>query len=182
MSAKKANLKELELIKGLKSSDSKVVLRSIKSAKIHGSIPVFEAILELFKTSQDDQKLHQEIVNFIYDLKSSDAMDVLIKAIGDQSQIKNKASLISAFWNSPLNPNEHIALFVKEAIAGDFLVALECSTVLSEIEGPFPEIQVNESLIMLKDYFSQSPSGEKTEIIKDVLRVIQEMENSVNLN
>ena len=73
-------------------------------------------------------------------------------------------------------------MFVKRAIEDDFLVAMECSTVVENIEPPFPETEVNESVLLLKDYFSQEPNDDKTELIKDILRVIKEMENSSQLS
>ena len=169
--------KTKEIVSSLKSADEKIVLRAIKTSKVHGNPVIFEALLELLlKTSND--KIRLEILQFLNDLKSTDAIPTLIDAINDEKYLEYRAHLIGVFWNSPLNPNEHISLFVKTAIEGSFMEALECSTVIDNIEPPFPEEEVNESVLLLKDYFAADPQDEKTDLIKDILVVIQQMTQS----
>jgi len=182
MKEKQPSKKELELLKSLESEDSKIVLRAIKSAKVSGTQKVFEGIVNLILDDKQPNKVQSEIISFLHDLKSSDALLVVIEAIKDPKFEIKKPELISTFWNSPLNPNAFISLFVKEAIKGNYMTALECSTVLDNIEPPFPEEEVNESILLLKDYFSKHPDEPKTELLKDILIVIKEMEQSVNLS
>ncbi len=173
--------KTKEIINSLKSKDQAIVMRAIKSSKAHGNPLIFEEILALL-TRNSDEKIYGAIQQFMMDLKDSSTIEPLIEAISNKDFFEHKAMLISAFWNSPINPNQHISFFVNEAIQGDFMVAMESVTVLQNIESPFPEEEVNESLILLKDYFSQQKDDPKADLLKDALVVIREMENSVGLD
>lgn len=181
MSATIDTKKTKEIVNSLKSNDIKIVKRAIKQSKVHGNEAIFAEILDLL-INHESEEVKTDVKNFLLDLKDSKALPMIIEAIKSEDFKNVKAELISIFWNCPLNPNDYISLFVKEAIKGDFMIALESSTVINNIEPPFPEAEVNESLLLLKEYFSNHPEDDKTELLKDILVVIKEMEQSVNLN
>ena len=86
-------------------------------------------------------------------------------------------------WNSKLDYSSFLADFVEVAIEGNFIIALECLTVLENLEGPFEEHQLLESQLHLKEYIASDRSMEddqKTTVISEIALYIREQNEGVD--
>jgi hypothetical protein len=60
--------------------------------------------------------------------------------------------------------------FVEIAVDGDFMEALDCLTILENMEGPFEERQILEAQLHLKDYLEDTAPKEqqKAKIMSEI--------------
>jgi hypothetical protein len=55
-------------------------------------------------------------------------------------------------WNSTLDFSWYIDVVVKTAVEGSLVDALDCLTIIENMEGPFIESKILESKLILIDY------------------------------
>ncbi len=177
----KEDKKTKEIIASLNSQDEKIALRALKNAKSHGNEAIFNVILNLVVETEHEQ-FKAELLQFVFDLKSSDALAPLMTAIDDDKFSAYRKDFISSFWQNPLNPVEYLSRFVYHAINEDLETTIECYSVIGEMEPPFMETEVNDSLLLLNEYLAEQPDGPQAELIRDIQNVVQGMSNSANLN
>ena len=176
MADKKEGLKTKEILNSLNSSDNKIVLKAISRSKKHGNPKIFQALLNLL-VSSDDAKVEEKVLELFDELKSTEITDSLLAAVKDDKFADYKAPLISSFWKSSIDMSAYLSEFVDLAISGDYMVALECLTVVESLDGPFEEDQISDSIIMLKEYWSKKPNEEKKPLMEGLTAVIKSMED-----
>jgi hypothetical protein len=163
-----------EIIEDLGSSDDKIVLDALKRVRAKGNPLVIPTIIKTFQES-DSEKVQIEIKNILSELKSKDAVEPLIESL-DEADGPVKELILYGLWNSNLNPIEHIAKIVDVSCKGDYMVALEGLTIIENLEGPFDEVVINDTKLILNDYFGQK-EDEKTPLIASILGFVQQFES-----
>lgn len=170
MSKKQDKIHE-DLIKDLQASDDQLVMTALNKIKTHGTIKIIPYLLAYWYKSEGE--LHQAASEILYSLKDKNAIPVLFDELDKTTVAAEREKIISIFWNAGLEPKEYLNKLVTIAIEGEFMEAVECLTVIENMEPPFPEDQLMDSLLNLKEYFSKNPSGEKVNIIRSVATIIQ---------
>jgi HEAT repeat protein len=159
------------LISELKMSDDLLVLKAIKKIRKSGSEKLIQPLVELLHDTDSDT-VKQEIIQLFYDLKDSKSIPVLLDALDSEKGIPNRAILMSVFWQAGMNPSEEVDVFVRIAIEGDYMQALEALTVIENLEGPFKEETILESLLNLKSYFSNEKDDPKRPLILTIAEIL----------
>lgn len=131
------------ILKELTASDSKIVLNAIAKSRKDGNAKTFKAMLDVLKNT-DEPTIEAEIIEFLFDLKDEDSIDILIHAIQDEEMIYYQNFLVSAFWQSAIDGSNHLELFVKTAISGEYLTTLEALTVIENFDSAFPQSKLLE--------------------------------------
>lgn len=182
MSYNKKEEKELrfkELSKALLSDDPGELRSTIKKIEKEDDFRLIKPLIELGKRNRHiNVKL--EIGQLLYDLKLTKAHPIILKELKNMDANPFRSVLISTIWNANIAALDHLDLFVKIAIEGNFEEAIECLTVIEESEGVIIEEQVLESLLMLKEYIlkEDNSSDEKMPVIKDILTKVESIDNS----
>lgn len=99
-------------------------------------------------------------------LKKEKAGHLLINAIKQAKE--HQHVLVAACWESEINFSEHLTFFVELVMDNNYLVAIEAMTVIENMEGPFDQNQIKESILKLKE-FKKSLSNEKLVLVNDLL-------------
>ncbi len=159
-----------QLISDLQSGDADVTQKALEKVPTKGTYEVIPPLLEVIDNHLSDV-LVDKAKTILNDLKSSDARTPLSQGLSHKNHLVREACL-SAFWNSSLNSPEYLDLFVKAAIEGTYMEAVEAFTVIENLDGPFQEEQVNDSLLLLKNYFHENPSDDKIELIRSIATVV----------
>ncbi len=71
-----------------------------------------------------------------------------------------------------MNPAANIDVFTRIAVDGDYMEALEALTVIENLEGPFEEHTVLESLLKLKTYLDEDVDEEKKTLISTIQQIV----------
>ncbi len=166
------------IIKDLQSDDNIKISATLKKIADNGNETLIEPMLELYVRS-NDEVIKLQVKNILSQLKISTALPILIKNIMHSDNRIKELSLHS-IWSSNLDAADHIPQIVDAACKGDFMVALEALTLIENMEGPFQEEDIIESMISINEYFSES-IDEKEELIRSMFSVLNQFEEQIQI-
>ena len=153
-----------EIVGHFKSDDAKIVLEAIKKNRKEGNSISFKALLELLRDT-DEPTIEAAIIEFLYDLKDEESIPVLIQAIQDEDFSFYQSFLVATFWQSAIDGSDHLELFVKSAINGDYMTSLEALTVIENFDSAFSQ----DTLLDLESDLNEAVESEENEDKKALL-------------
>ena len=98
----------------------------------------------------------EELLNKI---KASNPEKVLLKALTTVKDRTKKARLISIYWEIGVDCTSDFLLFVKQSCEGDYMIAMECLTVIETIENEVPSDQLKAAQQLLSDTINSNPGS-----------------------
>lgn len=164
------------LIADLKSGNSKKISSALKTLEASGNVQILEPLAEvLMDTNLEDS--HKEIIEFLSSMKDSSAIDEMMRLLGEGRFLAVRQILLTTIWNSPLDYSYYLPDFVDIAVEGNFMEALDCLTIIENMEGPFEERHVLESQLFLRDYIeSTAPKDpQKQHIMSEIALFIKDL-------
>ena len=162
------------ILKDLGASDPKIVLDAIKRNRKDGNQKTFKALLEtLGKT--DEPTVESAIIEFLFDLKDSSATPELIRVLEENSLEFYNSFLVAAFWQSKLDGSEHLSLFVRHAIKGDYMVCLEALTVIENFDSAFSESELQSCSLDLAEAIEEEKNSDKKALLENLKEVIDKL-------
>lgn len=162
--------------KDLQSSNDQVVLKALKKVRDKGDVSIVKHLLNLYTSTSNDE-IKSTVKLIISELKISDAVTPLIDYLSNNNEEANEL-ILYALWHANLNPVNHIPEIIEACCKGNYMTALEGLTVIENLDGPFQEDVLSEAKLILNDYF-QSSEDEKTDLMKSILGLIQDFDNSI---
>lgn len=174
---KQQKLKIKQLIDELTSGNQAKISVSIKALQANGDITILEPMVALLRTDLS-AKIKGEVLEFLSSLKDTSAVDEIMRILKDSNYEQVRQQLLSTMWNSPLNYSYYLPEFVEIAVEGDFMEALECLTIIENLEGPFEERHVLESQLHLQEYAkdTEPKDPKKAQIISEIAILIKDFD------
>ncbi|MBL1278748.1 MAG: hypothetical protein COA33_000615 [Fluviicola sp.] len=153
------------IILNLNSQDEKKVSKAIKSFEANGDSSVIRHLAErLLKTISEKNKT--EIIELLSSLKDTSVKGELMAIIDDEKFLDIRQLILTSIWNTKIDFSGYVDEFVFIAIHGSFLEAIDCLTIIENLEGPFMEEDLLESESHLKNYMtSDTPKDEQRAVI-----------------
>ena len=172
-SAKTKKIKSLIL--DLRPGDVNRQLKAVKSLKVHGDHTVVIPLLDVLSNA-DDEKLRNEIIETLNSVKLTSVPPVIAKALGDDKYASIRQILLSSIWNSGLDYREYLADIIKAAVKGEMMDALECITIIENIEEELSEEHIMEAQLILNEYLvnHKDETSQKNEMLKEIALILQE--------
>ncbi len=164
------------ILKDLESGDSKVVLDALKRIKSKGDASVIPSMIAVYAATENED-IKDEIKKLLSQLKIKEGVLPMIEGLLDGNDDVNEMILFS-LWNANLNPINYMAEIVEASCKGNYMVALEGLTVIENLEGPFDEEVLNDTKLVLSDYFLNE--DEKADLIKSILGCIRNYDNFIS--
>ena len=153
MAETKKQQKLNQILIDLNSTDEKKISKAIKSLEANGDstviIPLANRLL-----SDLSEKNKTEIIELLSSLKDTSSRGELMNVIDDEKYLSIRQSILTAIWNTKIDFSGYIDEFVYIAIYGSFLEAIDCLTIIENLEGPFMEEDLLESESHLKNYMN----------------------------
>ena len=176
----KPNKKVVELLKKLNSPEPKDIINAIKSLKVSGDKTVIEPLVKLYTTTQNNA-IKNEISDLLNSLKSTQAPQEVIKCLNNKKYDTAKTMLLSSIWNSNLDYTLYLDDIVKAATQGTMMDAMECLTIIENMEGTLDEQKIMDPLINLKSYLVENMSNDyqKNKLLKEVAQILTEINDSL---
>lgn len=170
-----------KLIEDLNSGIPAKISSALKSLQVNGDVTVIRPIVDLFKTELTHQ-LEFEVLEFLGDLKTTDTLPEIISIIKDENYLFQRQKVLSTIWNSTLDYSDYIAEFVEIACEGNFMEALECLTIIENLEGPFREQHILECQLHLKDYLESTTAKDpqKAQLMSEIAVLIKNFDLSTD--
>jgi hypothetical protein len=172
----KAQQAKIKLLIGdLISGDDNKAIAALKSLEANGDVSILPVLAVLLKTDLSD-KLRLEILEFMNGLKETSAIPVFMELLRDEDNLSIRQELLTVAWSAKLDFTPYLSDFVSIATEGDFMEALECITVIENMEGPFSEQQILESQLFLKEYIEDDApkDPQKAHIMSEIAILIKE--------
>lgn len=182
MSDKKNNKSKLsQLILELKSDSTSKVTAAIKEIYNIGEPEVIPALIFVLKNNNDStiQKLLKDLLS---DINRSDAAEVFIDEVKKEEKSEDLKKLLEILWNSKLDFSPFLADIVEIGISGDYLIALDCLTIIENMAGPFSESQLLESQLHLKEFAEENKNSDqrKNQIISEIALFVRDQNEGID--
>ena len=163
------------LLNELSSSEGQKFSKHLQLLKNEGNIYILKPLAHLLLTK--GSKEQQEIMTLLADLNESVAVDEIIDILKDLTFVSIRQLILTAVWNSKLNYSYYLPEFVEIAVDGNFLEALDCLTIIENMEGPFEERHFLEAQLHLKDYLEDPApkDAEKSKIMSDIALILKDL-------
>jgi len=175
---KNRKVKLQRFVDDLRSLDKKKFKEAIEGFKMYGDSSVIAVLAEIYNKCSEEQKI--QIVAFISDIRDEESPEVLMDAILNSKDEELRVALLSTIWNSTNDYNDYLNEFVRIAINGSFMEALECHTIIDNLPGPFDEATVMDAKIIIKENIRTLMDNEqKSHLLSDILLKIEEFDQQI---
>lgn len=163
----------------LASNDVKRQIKAVQSLKVCGNETVIEPLLVVL-ANHPSSELEAEIMDLLNTPKSSKVPAEIAKALSSARFVGIRLQLLTSIWNSGLDYRPYLTEIVTAGVEGDMMHALECITIIENIEEELSEDQLFEPILVLTNYIASNPSekGPKMDLIREMT---QELQNRNNL-
>jgi len=163
----------------LRSDDIKKAAKAIKSLEEYGDASVIKPLFALLKEGLP-AKLEAEVLELLCSLKDTSVVVEFMEVLEDEEMLEIRPMVLTSIWNMKVDFSAYIDDFVLIATTGSFLEALDCLTIIENLEGPFMEEDILEAQLHLKDFLENGDrsDGQKMEILSEIAILLKE----INMN
>jgi HEAT repeat protein len=156
-----------QILKGLESSDSLMVIETLEELRVSGKVADIPILIELLHLTQNPE-IKSRITNLFANLKESDAIPLIIEAIRDQKYAPELKELIACCWENGLDYSNYLSLFVDLLIESEFFVAFEAYTVIMNNDHSIEQSIIDHQVERLETALPTTPDM-KRQLLIDVI-------------
>lgn len=169
-----------ELLSQLTSKDESVQVTAVKSLKVHGNESVIEPLIQVLNVTTSD-KLNAEIVDLLNTIKSTKVPPEIVRCLNNQDYKGTHQVLLASIWNSGLDYRQYMGDIANATVQGDFMYAMECLTILENLEGKLDENEIMDALLVFKSYLVENKEDDatKTNLLQEIVILLQQMNDTV---
>ena len=164
----------------LSAKDETKQLTAVKSLKIHGDESVVEPLVQTW-IATGSEALKLEIEDLLNTIKSTKVPETLATTLSKEEYSPARQMLLASIWNSGLDYRPYMGTIASATVEGDFMCAMECITILENIEGQLEEEQIMDALIIFKNYLVEHKNAQdsKAELIKEMVILLQQLNDNL---
>ncbi len=173
------NIKVQQLLLDIQSGDTTKVIKAIRGLESHGNNSALEPLLHFWKTVTNSD-IDRELSEFFAALKDTDSRHEIMEVLLNEEVEDFRIKILASIWNCKVDYSDYLAQFVTLAAEGGFMEALECLTVIENLDGPYEEEQFFESQIALKNYLEnrKSSTDEKAQLMSEIAIIVKDLEDN----
>jgi hypothetical protein len=176
---KQRKIKLKALLTDLGSNNQVKVKKAISAINVYGDETIIEPCAEVL-LHNTDLGIEEDILYLLASIKSTKVVEPMMALLSTQKYYAIRRQLISSIWNMKVDFSEYLGEFVQFAVEGDFMVALECLTVIENLDGPYDEESVLEAQLALKNFAEQSQvKDEKAHLISEIAIIIKDIDRNL---
>lgn len=120
-----------EIQKKFKTEDPSQIIATLNEIRVSGQALILPLIFEVLE-STSAINIKEEIISILGQLKDKNSVAYIIEALTKGTVKKYRKEIITTCWQSGLDYSEHLTIFAKEFIQGDYVTAIEAFTVIEE--------------------------------------------------
>lgn len=167
-------------LKDLESDNPKTVIAAIEKLREIGDENVISPIIRVL-VNHPLKDVKNAASHFLFDLKDAKALPTLIREIQNPENKEYQRILVSACWESSINCSIYLPFFIDLAIISDYIICLECLTVIENMEGPFDPKELSEAIEKVKNAADEDEEG-KYELLNSIWEVLVDIKGSMDEN
>lgn len=166
------NKKENETFVLLNSSKEEDILKGLKQAKEYGTEKMIPQIITI-AIEGSNENIKKKGIDILYNLQDDHCIPVILSEVEKMSLSDSKQLVLASLWHSNLNTNAYIIELVQMALKQDYLVCLECLTVIENMQGSLDNELLEKALLMINEHLQYS-KDDKIDLIKELKLVIEQ--------
>jgi len=180
MEATKKQQKLDKIVTDLNSVDPKKVSKAIKSLESNGDSSVIVPIADRLLL-EINEKNKSELVELLSSLKDTTTRGEIMAIIDNDKYLDIRQLMLSVIWNTKIDFSGYVDEFVFISIHGTFLEAIDCLTIIENLEGPFMEEDLLESESHLKAYMNSTETKDEQRafILSEIAMKLQEFADNI---
>jgi hypothetical protein len=159
------------ILKDINTGQEKKIIAGLKALKVNGDDNVIQPIIDVWNKGVSPTA-EKEIITFLGDIKSTSSAQSIMDILLNEEYNEIHIPLLTTIWNSKVDYSEYLVDFVSLATQYDFMVALECLTIIENMEGPFEEHHILDAEIILRE-FAENQTETKSEDEKKVQMILE---------
>lgn len=128
--------------------------------------------LALFYDNNEDHRLRKTIEEFMNDLKDQAVRKEIMAEIRKPFKPATIKMLISSCWQSGLNYSEYSTDLAEIFLAGDYVTAFECLTVIEESVHELSRAKRNDIVRLIREY-PLPPGSDKTGLANELISILK---------
>ncbi|MES2800689.1 MAG: hypothetical protein V4638_11780 [Bacteroidota bacterium] len=165
------------VLNDLKLGDEDKMSKAILAIQSVGKAQIIPDLVQLLHEDLS-AKNRKELIDVFNNLSDSDAIEYMMEEVNDDKNESLRSVLLNTMWNSKLDYSAFLPDFVLLAIQGDFTIALECLTIIENLDGPFSEQLILECQLLLREYMEdKSPKdAQKATIMSEIALFVRDVE------
>jgi hypothetical protein len=138
-----------EIKRDLFSPDDTVVQSAINRCREEGSAALVEPLIA-FYASNPEQVMKEQVADMLGSLKVSNVNQFFITALKNSELAHVWQDLVSFMWNSRIQPVQDLDTITSLALRGNYMLTLECLTLLESLDADVPEEMILECISLMK--------------------------------
>ncbi len=169
-----------DLISNLSANDTKTVVKAIKALKTNGDETSIEPLISLLSKT-DSEPIKKEIVDLLNTIKSTAVPPALIACLNNPDYVNARQAMMVSIWSTALNYNQYFGEIAQATVNGDLMEAIECITILENLEEGLNEDELMDGILIFKSYLvdKKAESSPKNDIIMEIVQMLQQMNDTV---
>jgi hypothetical protein len=178
---KSQKLKLNQLVLDLKSDSTSKITAAVTEIANIGDISIIPVLVLVLKNNQD-LSIQKQVKELLADIQLSQATEMFMEELKKEEEPDDIKKLLGVFWNSKLDFSDYLADFVEVAIDGDYLIALDCLTVIENMAGPFSESQLLEAQLHLKEFAENKNQSDdrKNQIVSEIALFVKDQNEGID--
>ena len=161
-----------ETATALASDREEKVIAKLNELKLKGKPSILPLILDLLNSSKSE-KVKQEVIFLISNLKDQNCVPYIIKYIQQNQGHTMISQVIAACWQSRLIYSKYLNTFIRCFVSGDYQVALESFTVIEEMLWQSDSKSISECKKILVSEI-ENINSEKMPLYNELIKVLDE--------
>ncbi|MCF8276691.1 MAG: hypothetical protein K9J17_08155 [Flavobacteriales bacterium] len=170
--AKIAKTNRESVIKDLKSNDETIALAAIEKLKKGGDASYISDILTALKNTTE-VSVESSIAQLLFDLKDKDAIEELVNELSNLEFADIRVLMLSACWQTGIDLSHRLPDFITVASTGSYMECLEVLTIIENWEEIKDQEMLENEMIRLKAFLSESDTPENDEMIFSIIEVLE---------
>ncbi|HDP75947.1 MAG TPA: hypothetical protein ENN49_08775 [Bacteroidales bacterium] len=158
--------------KAIEASSDEAIIGLLAELRETGEDYMLPTILSLLFSARSE-KLKNEVVNFLVDLKNKSSVDTIIETIKQNKRSKEIHLLVSVCWQSRLDFTPHVDTFIDIMEHANYQGCLEAFTVIENMTGNLSRDQLNELKAKIKTVKADNP--ETKPLIEELGKLLDEL-------
>ncbi|MBC7124656.1 MAG: hypothetical protein H5T24_03425 [Bacteroidales bacterium] len=158
--------------KTIEASSDEAIIGLLTELRETGEDYMLPTIINLLFSTRSE-KLKNEVVNFLVDLKNKSSIDTIVEAIRQNKRSKDIHLLVSVCWQSRLDFTPYVDTFIDIMEHGNYQACLEAFTVIENMTENLSGEQLNELKAKIKSV--KGDNAETNPLIEELVKLLDEL-------
>lgn len=156
-------LSELALL--LKKEDPQIITEAIEQLREEKPYSGVIGLLADYYDNNKDHQVARSIENFLNDIKDTSLQPEIINEIKKDRKPATRSMLVSSCWQSGLDYAEYMTDIATVFVNSDYMVALECITLIEESS---ITARMKDQILSIIDKHQFSPADERYPLVNEL--------------